>query len=313
VNRLTVLLGSSGDSRASWAEATDAAGWELGFCSSITDLSGSLAEGGLAAVELGVVDGAAHDPLAWLERQHGLSPVVLVADVIGREAWAELLQRHRLYHVVGSSHFAERIPSLLSRVADPARDPMAPPDAGLESIAISSSLEKESALGALAEHLRAAGVRNRFSQHAQRVADELLTNALYDAPTDANGTPRYRDVARTEVVELPDHERATFLFGVDGRGITVAIRDPFGSLTAGAVHSNLARASRSGDDQIRATGGGAGLGLYMILDAALEWTVAIEAGRKTEMICVLGSGGRFGAHRTAPKSFSLFATRPRVA
>ncbi len=129
--------------------------------------------------------------------------------------------------------------------------------------------------------LARAGISERIGQELVGAADELVANALYDAPVEG-GRHLYASVSRRQPVPCPrpiDVEVAA-----DDRSVAILVRDYFGSLAAEAVVANLARCYAFDDTQIDHKEGGAGLGLFMVLVASSRLVVNLVPGRVTEVI-----------------------------
>jgi hypothetical protein len=178
-------------------------------------------------------------------------------------------------------------------------------------VSVRRSVDRFTALDAVTAHAREMGIPSRLRAAIRTVADEFLSNALYNAPTHPDGTPRYAARSRTESVELLPHEEVVFRYCCDGRRFGMAVEDPFGSITPSRVQQFLGRAMRAGEDQVVQGTGGAGLGLYHILDALSHFVIGIEPGRRTEMIGLIDVSSGFRRFAEAGKSFNLFVTESR--
>lgn len=124
----------------------------------------------------------------------------------------------------------------------------------------------------------------RQASNIAQLADELIMNAMYDAPIDEHGRPKYAH-RRKEPVQLAPHERPTFGYGSDGTRIVIAIADPFGRLTRESVFGGLHRSLTTG--RMDTSGGGAGLGMMLIHQAAKVVFFDVIAGAKTQVTAVL--------------------------
>lgn len=170
------------------------------------------------------------------------------------------------------------------------------------------SADKRSALEAVVNYAASRGVARRLCAGLRVVADEFLTNALYNAPVDSQGARRYATWPRTRPVQLAEHEWIDMRYCCDGRRFGLSVADPFGSLALAQLQDNLARAFRRGEDQVREGEGGAGLGFYQILDSLSHLIANIEPGARTEMIGLLDVSGGYRAFASAAKSFNIFET-----
>jgi hypothetical protein len=145
---------------------------------------------------------------------------------------------------------------------------------------ISSDATKRAAIGEVCAWAEACGARRSLVYRIANVVDELLMNALLDAP-------------QTAFVEnvgvLGSVERApTLRWARDDRVLAVSVGDAYGTLRKRDVLDNVRRARRErGRPQPSGrTDGGAGLGLYLVLANVASLVVNVEPGRRTEVVCV---------------------------
>jgi hypothetical protein len=120
----------------------------------------------------------------------------------------------------------------------------------------------------------------------QHVADALLQaldegylNAIYNGPAGhgpaidrANMTPSEKPVSVT--------------FAYDDTAAAVMIRDSYGSLTDEILIQSLARCYEQNLAQVQEKRGGAGIGMFMLMQAASRLVFNIDPGNCTEMIFV---------------------------
>jgi anti-sigma regulatory factor (Ser/Thr protein kinase) len=148
---------------------------------------------------------------------------------------------------------------------------------------VSTYRQKTFALLELAEHAKRVGARRPVVARIQTVADELLMNAMYDAPAASLG--RAPELPRDDQGRSQPGARAHLCYGCDGRYFAVAVADDYGALDKRAIldHFMRARVERGrpldGDH-------GAGLGLYVVLAAASRFIVNLEPDVRTEVVCL---------------------------
>ena len=82
----------------------------------------------------------------------------------------------------------------------------------------------------LAEYLNEVGIKRSLQIKAQMIAEELLMNAIYDAPHDASGKALYNHLSRTKKIILKPEEQGEFRYACDGMLIAISVTDPFGAL-----------------------------------------------------------------------------------
>ncbi|HZS41840.1 MAG TPA: hypothetical protein VFF06_33655, partial [Polyangia bacterium] len=68
------------------------------------------------------------------------------------------------------------------------------------SMLVGDYQEKSLAIASIGDFAQAMGVRRKYREQIDQCIDEMLMNALYDAPVDANGTPLFAEVPVRERV-----------------------------------------------------------------------------------------------------------------
>jgi hypothetical protein len=144
---------------------------------------------------------------------------------------------------------------------------------------------KREALLEVAAYAAEVGARRQLVARIESVADELLMNALYDAPAIHHGTAmadaqKARHGWRAEERESP----AILRYACDGRYLGVSVRDSYGELRKDAILDHILRArAMKGSPKIKPSGG-AGLGLYFVITSVTRFIANIAPGRLTEVI-----------------------------
>jgi hypothetical protein len=123
--------------------------------------------------------------------------------------------------------------------------------------------QRESALDHIRSFCKSVGLRAQSRATVEMVIDELLMNALYNAPVDDQGKPLLAEVTPAERVSMELSWPVTIELAFDGRRLACSVRDEFGSLTRGSI---LAAIRRCLDDGVRPQDktSGAGLGLFFV-------------------------------------------------
>ncbi len=126
------------------------------------------------------------------------------------------------------------------------------------------------------------GIRSAIVKQIEVVTEELLMNALYDAPIDERGQRLHNHKTRKEQVVLPVMHAARLEFGSDGKRVAISVTDPFGSITRDLVLKALTRCFSQRD--ISEESGGAGLGLYFCYKHVDSLVINVDPLQKTEFI-----------------------------
>ncbi len=154
----------------------------------------------------------------------------------------------------------------------------------VKEMKICKSTERDMLNNSMKTHFLSLGVRNSILDGVGAVLEELLMNAIYDAPTDASGKALYNNLPRTTAVELRPSEQGLLRFATDGTLIAISVQDPFGALSAKIImdYLNSCYGERAGS--LQHDKGGAGRGLHNIVENSLFVVFNLQPRRKTEVI-----------------------------
>ena len=111
-------------------------------------------------------------------------------------------------------------------------------------------------------------------QRGALLADEMLENAMYNAPQREDGSKLYR---KGEERCIAPREGIAFRFGFDGEVLAMEVADGWGSLSPDMVLRHLAR-NQDGREICEETGG---RGLFIIWRILDHFHVSITPGRQT--------------------------------
>lgn len=147
------------------------------------------------------------------------------------------------------------------------------------------------------------GTPRRVSELFGELTHELLMNAMFDAPVDDQGRPKYAGDRKARLV-LSGDEQPLFRMASDGSLLAVQVTDGFGRLQRHHVFSGLARSLASGE--MDASHGGAGMGLAMCHNATVALFYDVLAGQKTEVTALFDLEWNLRELRTQAKSLHYF-------
>lgn len=113
--------------------------------------------------------------------------------------------------------------------------------------------------------------------------EELLTNSLFHAYHNPDGTEKYR---RKESVELLPEEKILLTFQRDNQGIFLSVKDSGKGLLFQKIQSAFERCSRvTALSQLENKEGGAGLGLYVVFELTTHFKIVSNLNSGTEIHC----------------------------
>jgi hypothetical protein len=143
---------------------------------------------------------------------------------------------------------------------------------------------RQRAIDEILEAAEKLGVRSRVRSQIGQVCEELLMNALYDAPVDAAGRMLFAEVGGRERLEQLSPRPVSIRYAATDVGFAVGVRDRYGRLDKGTILRYLDKCLRS-PNQIDRKVYGAGLGLYLVANAATQFVVNVAPGMATEVVC----------------------------
>jgi hypothetical protein len=152
----------------------------------------------------------------------------------------------------------------------------------IEERPLLSSVEKDSLLAELLAYAGRFALSDEKLRRIELVTDELLLNAIYDAPRDDQGAPRYAGHDRRAPVTLGIASQVRLRWGCDGSRFAVAVQDRFGALTRPMILTAAARLASNDRSS---------LGLALAYAASSQLILHVMEGRFTEATSVVHVGG----------------------
>lgn len=152
--------------------------------------------------------------------------------------------------------------------------------AGVGERVVSSDVEKRAAMQEVMAWAEAIGARRPIVHRLASVIDELLMNALHDAPRESKPF--------IAVGTDPGVRQAVVRWGSDSSTLAVSVSDGFGALRQRDVidHVRRARDERGRPNAATLDEPGAGLGLYLVLANVASLIVNVDPGQRTEVVCL---------------------------
>lgn len=150
---------------------------------------------------------------------------------------------------------------------------------------------RSQAVDTVVAYAEAEKFRRQTRQAIAQVCEELLMNALYDAPVDEQGRQVFADVDPHERTRLGSPRPVSLRYAATEHQFAVAVRDRFGRLAKSTILAYIHKCLQA-DDQIDRKTYGAGLGLYMVANATAAYVVNVAHDVATEVICTFDRAQR---------------------
>lgn len=139
------------------------------------------------------------------------------------------------------------------------------------------------------------------------VAHEVIMNAFFDSQKSFDGKQVHYNIERSDELEIAEHKAPVLTIGQDNSFVGFSVRDNFGTLRFTDIKSSLDKCLQQDDVlTIRASGEGAGIGLFMCCSTSSKIVFNVCPGQYTEVICLLFKTKRNVEDESIVPSFSFF-------
>jgi hypothetical protein len=155
----------------------------------------------------------------------------------------------------------------------------------IHSFLVGDYQEKSLCISQISEFAELMGVRRKYRESIEQCVDEMLMNALYDAPVDDQGKPIFSEIPTKTRISLRVEQKVVVQYACDGTQFAVAVRDAFGTLERSTVLRYLHKCLHN-EQQIDRKAGGAGLGLYLMTNSSTTVYFNVLPGVATEALCI---------------------------
>jgi len=215
-------------------------------------------------------------PIIGIYDDNGSNTLASAVRALGKFSWlAHVVSTSMLRGPAAQSHLALLLERLISG-----------PDMlgtyGVGRVArLAKASKREARFERIEEFFATHGLSARSIASIKEVAEELVMNALYDAPFEAGYFARA--IPRTDDVDLPADRACEISYGIEGDSAFVRLRDTFGALSRDRLVDVLTRCNTDAVslDESR---GGAGLGLWRVFSSASTLSITVVPGQLTDII-----------------------------
>jgi hypothetical protein len=180
--------------------------------------------------------------------------------------------------------------------------------AAVHQLGVETPEEKRAAVNRVAGYAEGVGARRPTVAKIESVVDELLMNAIYDAPA-AHQKAGGRVVHGTGV-PAAEAKSALLRYGCDGRYFAISVADEYGMLEKRVILDSLTRARNERGRPVAegTASGGAGLGLYFVLSSVTRFVVNLDPGKRTEVVCLIDLRAQGRDAAAYARSLHIFTT-----
>jgi hypothetical protein len=151
-------------------------------------------------------------------------------------------------------------------------------NAASSELTLWDSAKRSATIRLIVEAAHAAGASSLAANRIRDVAEEILTNALYDAQAEKTG----KETDRSTRVLIEQAEACRIRFSTWNGMFFLQVTDCCGSLRRERLFEALQRCAVAEDVQLDTSRGGAGLGMWRIFSAASVLILQVQPGVTTE-------------------------------
>jgi len=145
-----------------------------------------------------------------------------------------------------------------------------------------SSTQKNDAVEAVKAYLLGAKFQARTASMIANAVDELILNAVFDAPVDELGKQIYARTARSTAIKLEGPNEVLLKIAFDGQYVAISVIDQFGSLEKSKFLSHVSKVYVDEQYQLRSTVANAGIGLATVFKSGGSFFFVSENRTRTE-------------------------------
>lgn len=177
-----------------------------------------------------------------------------------------------------------RIVKASSRTKFEGPKPFLPAEVEITKKEISESLQKRFFVEGVYSQLIKKEWHPKIASTVVNALDELIMNAIFDAPTDTDGQQKYLITPRSANLKLEGEAKVEIQIGMHENFFIASVTDRFGSMKRKRVLQHVFKAF-SENQKIQATDlqQGAGLGLALIFRSGGSLSFACHTGHVTEV------------------------------
>ena len=147
------------------------------------------------------------------------------------------------------------------------------------------------AIDTVLDFAEGARIRRQIRTAIGSVCEELLMNALYDAPVDDHGNQVFAEIDPHDRTRTRSPRPVSIRYAATEHQFAVAVRDRFGRLAKNTILAYVNKCLTQ-PTQIDRKTYGAGLGLYLVANAAASYIVNVAYGIATEVVCTFDRGAK---------------------
>jgi hypothetical protein len=159
--------------------------------------------------------------------------------------------------------------------------------AEIRTLHLEHAEQRRSIVAEVAEDVQHANLGPRPMAAASLIVDELLSNAVFNAPVDGDGSHVHANDERTTQRPLVKRDLVQLRYACDARYLAIEVEDRYGSLDRATILRCLTKATSRVRDKVSMSTRGAGIGLATVYGSCNHLVFNLEPGKRTQVIALI--------------------------
>jgi len=153
----------------------------------------------------------------------------------------------------------------------------------IQTVIFQNTHQKQEGVEAVRNFLLSAKFKSRMAMTIANAVDELVMNAMFDAPVDELGTQIYSSTPRSTKIKLEGQNSVEMHVGYDGEYVAISAVDLWGSLVKLRLFSHITKRYIDEEYKVKTTVAGAGIGLATVFRSGGSFFFSSESQSRTEV------------------------------
>ncbi|MGE3759032.1 MAG: hypothetical protein AB7H97_14820, partial [Pseudobdellovibrionaceae bacterium] len=146
--------------------------------------------------------------------------------------------------------------------------------------------DKNIILRTLEKHCEFLKVKSTLMDDLRLAADELITNAIYNAPFVDGDKVLTGPSRKHQDVNIDPQKQPSFFWQADEQRIVIGCKDHYGNLRISHMLNRICLCYQDGPSQhVNYGAGGAGIGAFLVFRSCASFYVAVQRGVYTVVCC----------------------------
>ncbi len=125
-----------------------------------------------------------------------------------------------------------------------------------------------------------------------QTADEMISNAIYNAPVGVTGEPLYQNIPRDQDVTLSGGKKVKLFSSYTSQRVVIGCQDPYGSLDRSIILNRLVAIFGKREALPKMSTAGTGMGLKVMIENSANFYMFGERRKRSIVACTFLLEGR---------------------